>query len=61
MFDTTARDYAEYRRREAALPHLAARYREQWEQASALDRLERQAALDRARLGMFPKPAILQP
>jgi hypothetical protein len=61
MFDTTARDYADYRRREAALPNLAAHYREQWEQVRALDRLERQAAIERARLGISPKPAILQP
>jgi hypothetical protein len=61
MFDTTARDYADYRRREAALPHLAARYREQWEQTVALERLERQTAVERARLGISPKPAILLP
>ena len=59
MFDTTARDYADYRRREAALPNLAARYREQWEQTHILDRLERQAAVERARLGLGSKPAIL--
>lgn len=61
MFDTTARDYADYRRREAALPHLGARYREQWEQARALERLERRAAVERARLGLGSKAAILQP
>lgn len=61
MFDTTARDYANYRRREASLPNLAARYREQWEQTRMLDRLERQAAVERARLGLGSRPAILQP
>ncbi len=61
MFDTTARDYADYRRREASRPNLAARYREQWEQARALERLERRAAVERARLGLGSKPAILRP
>jgi hypothetical protein len=61
MFDTTVHDYADYRRREAALPNLAARYREEREQARSLDRLERQTAVERARLGISQEPAILQP
>jgi hypothetical protein len=43
------------------MPNLAARYREEWELTRSLDRLERQAAVERARLGLSPKPAILQP
>lgn len=59
MFDPSTRDYADFRRREAAMPNLAARYREEWEMTRSLDRLERQVAVERARLGQAAKPAIL--
>ncbi len=61
MFDPLARDYADYRRRAAAMPNLAARYREEWELTRSLDRLERQVAIERARLGKPSRPAILRP
>lgn len=59
MFDPSTRDYANLRLRQAALPNLAARYREEWEMTRTLARLERQVAVERARLGQLAKPAIL--
>ncbi len=61
MFENTARDYADSRHRAVSHPGLAARHRAEWEHTRALDRLERRAAVVRARLGISPKPAILQP
>lgn len=61
MFDPSLRDYADLRRRQASLPNLQARYREELEAARALDRLEARAALERARLGLAGQTAILQP
>jgi hypothetical protein len=61
VFENTARDYAERRHHEVSQPSLSARHRAEWEHTRALDRLEHRAAVVRARLGISPKPAILQP